>query len=138
MQKFLRTAMICVCIVACFSSKTLAVEFSNSTIVENEPAYTIQRASGEFSMTISAYKKSIADKEFPLSAGETVRIRATYDPVNASLDFGLLDSSNVFHYINVTTGSIDKTITVPERGNYKLAIRNNSKNSVKVTGFVTY
>ena len=42
------------------------------------------------------------------------------------------------HYINVTTGSIDKTIEIPENGDYTLAIRNNSSKSVKVTGVVRY
>ena len=54
------------------------------------------------------------------------------------MDFGLLDSDGVYHYINVTTGSIDKTIEVPENGSYTLVIRNNSSKSVKVTGIVRY
>lgn len=41
-------------------------------------------------------------------------------------------------FINVTTGSIDKTIEIPENGDYTLAIRNNSSKSVKVTGVVRY
>ena len=73
-----------------------------------------------------------------IKAGETVRIRANYSPENASLDFGLVDSNEKFHYINVTTGSIDKTIEIPENGDYTLAIRNNSSKSVKVTGDVRY
>lgn len=44
----------------------------------------------------------------------------------------------IFAYINVTTGSIDKTIEIPENGDYTLAIRNNSSKSVKVTGVVRY
>ena len=54
------------------------------------------------------------------------------------MDFGLVDSEGIFHYVNVTTGSIDKTIEVPENGNYVFAIRNNSESTVKVSGFVTY
>lgn len=79
-----------------------------------------------------------ADTSFTMSAGETVWIRANYSPENASLDFGLVDSNEKFHYINVTTGSIDKTIEIPENGDYTLAIRNNSSKSVKVTGDVRY
>ena len=63
---------------------------------------------------------------------------SNYSPENASLDFGLVDSNEKFHYINVTTGSIDKTIEIPENGDYTLAIRNNSSKSVKVTGVVRY
>lgn len=69
---------------------------------------------------------------------KAIWIRANYSPENASLDFGLVDSNEKFHYINVTTGSIDKTIEIPENGSYTLVIRNNSSKSVKVTGTVTY
>ena len=51
---------------------------------------------------------------------------------------GLVDSEGIFHYINVTTGSIDKTIEVPENGSYTLMIRNNSSKTVVVTGIVRY
>lgn len=88
--------------------------------------------------TIKANGTVVADTSFTMSAGETVRIRANYSPENASLDFGLVDSNEKFHYINVTTGSIDKTIEIPENGSYTLVIRNNSSKSVKVTGIVTY
>lgn len=89
-------------------------------------------------MPIEANGTVLADTSFTMSAGETVRIRANYSPKNASLDFGLVDSNEKFHYINVTTGSIDKTIEIPENGSYTLVIRNNSSKSVKVTGTVTY
>ncbi len=54
------------------------------------------------------------------------------------MDFGLVDPNGVFHFFNVTDGSVDKTIQVNENGNYKLAVRNNSDQTVKVTGFVRY
>ena len=80
----------------------------------------------------------LVDTSFTMSAGETVRIRASYSPENASMDFGLVDSEGVYHYINTKTGNIDKTIEIPENGDYTLAIRNNSNTSVKVTGIVRY
>ena len=98
----------------------------------------ITRATGNLDWTIKANGTVVADTSFTMSAGETVRIRANYSPENASLDFGLVDSNEKFHYINVTTGSIDKTIEIPENGSYTLVIRNNLSKSVKVTGIVTY
>lgn len=74
---------------------------------------------------------------FPLEAGETVRINASYSP-DASVDFGLIDSDGRFHYLNVTNGSIDKTIRIEERGNYTFAARNNSSKTVSVSGYVSY
>ncbi len=100
-------------------------------------AISTTRASGEFEMTVSAKTKAIADSSFPLEAGETVRIKASYSP-DGSVDFGLVDEEGIFHYINVKNGSIDKTIKVSERGNYKFQVRNNSSVAVKVCGFVRY
>lgn len=95
-------------------------------------------ASGSFNMSISPYGQSEANKTFPLEAGETVSISAVYSPDDASMDFGLLDPDGVFHYFNVTDGHVDKTIRVSERGNYTLAVRNNSGQTVSVSGFVKY
>lgn len=116
-----------------------AVDESNVVSKEYETTGTaITRATGNLDWTIKANGTVVADTSFTMSAGETVRIRANYSPENASLDFGLVDSNEKFHYINVTTGSIDKTIEIPENGDYTLAIRNNSSKSVKVTGDVRY
>ena len=89
-------------------------------------------------MSVSPNGKSQADKTFPLEAGETVRIYATYSPDDASVDFGLIDPDGIFHYFNVTDGTIDKTIEIAERGNYRLAVKNNSSKTVKISGFVKY
>lgn len=139
MRKFLCIVMACVSVIGCLCINAGAV--GRMDIVSEgyeEKADTITRATGSFSMSIGPYKKTAADTAFPLSARETVRIRATYEPEDASMDFGLIDPDGVFHYINVTTGSIDETIEVPDSGNYTLGIRNNSGNTVKVSGFVRY
>lgn len=73
-----------------------------------------------------------------MEAGETVTIKAAYTPMDASVDVGLVDSDGAFHYFNVKNGSIDKTIRIETRGNYKLAIRNNSGNVISVSGYVKY
>lgn len=96
------------------------------------------RATGSFSMSIAAKTKTLAENSFSLAAGETVTIKASYIPFDASVDFGLVDSDGVFHYFNITDGSIDKTILIEETGKYTLQIRNNSNGEVKVSGFVNY
>ncbi len=136
MRKMMCLAMISVSIMGCLcmNAGALNVSNSNSTSVED----MVMRASGSFNMSVGAYRRTVADTAFPLAAGETVHIRANYAPEDASMDFGVIDPDGIFHYINVTTGSIDVTIEVPESGNYTLAIRNNSGNTVKVSGFVRY
>ena len=96
------------------------------------------RASGALDVTIPAGTTVSADESFPLESGETVTINCSYSPASASMDFGLLDSDGSFHYLNVTNGSINRSIRVSERGSYTLAIRNNSSSSVRVVGFVNY
>ena len=98
----------------------------------------IGRATNSFNMSIKAYGKGKANTAFPLEAGETVRIKASYTPFSAGVDFGLIDADGVFHYINVTNGSSDETIEIEERGKYTFAVRNNSGSTVKLSGFVKY
>ena len=97
-----------------------------------------ERASGSFNMTVPAKSILRADKSFPLEAGETVTIKATYSPFSASVDFGLVDGNGKFHYLTVSNGTFDKTIKVDTRGNYVFAVRNNSSQSISVSGYVKY
>ena len=99
---------------------------------------SLERASGSFNMTVPAKSILRADKSFPLEAGETVTIKATYSPFSASVDFGLVDSDGIFHYLRASGGTFDKTIKIEERGNYTFAVRNNSSSSVSVSGYVNY
>lgn len=95
-------------------------------------------ATGQLNLSIAPKTKVSADTSFPMAAGETVTIKASYTPFSASVDFGLVDSDGYFHYINVTNGSINKTIRIEETGNYTLRIRNNSDSTVNVSGCVNY
>lgn len=106
--------------------KTFSMDFANT------------RATGSFDMTVPAKTKVLANSSFPLAAGETVTIKASYAPFSASVDFGLVAPSGVFYYFNVTGGSIDKTMQVSENGNYILQVRNNSSGEVDVSGYVNY
>lgn len=139
MRRFLCMVMTGIMAIGCLCTSAGAIEGFNSVSGEYVTAETaITRATGNFNITIKANSKMKADTAFSLAAGETVRIRANYSPEDASLDFGLVDSEGVFHYINVMTGSIDKTIEIPENGSYTLMIRNNSSKAVVVTGIVRY
>lgn len=95
-------------------------------------------ATNSFNVRIPAKTRVQPNMSFSLMAGETVTIKASYAPFDASVDFGLVDSNGVFYYFNMTTGSIDKTIEISISGNYVLQIRNNSNGEVRVSGFVNY
>lgn len=139
MRRFFGVFLACVSMIGCLCMNATAFDASIDVPETNDTVeVAAMRATGAFNMTVGAYRKTAADKDLPLAAGETVNIRANYEPEDASMDFGLVDPDGVFHYVNVTTGSINKTIKVPENGNYTLAIRNNSGVSVEVSGFVKY
>jgi len=96
------------------------------------------RASGKFDITVTAGKLKPAKTGFPMAAGETVTINATYSPSSADIDFGLIDKNGTFHYLKGENGAFNKKIEIPEKGTYTFAVRNNSDVSVNVTGFVKY
>ena len=74
----------------------------------------------------------------PFAKGDTITFDCTYSPKSASLDFGIIDSDGVFHYLECTSGSIYKSIKIDEADRYTLAIRNNASYAVTVTGTVRY
>lgn len=130
-----------VCLVCLALTGTLCT--SAGAVPQEENLFTVKteissRASGSFNMSIPARTKAVADSDFPLAAGETVTIKASYSPFSASVDFGIVAPNGKFYYFNVTDGSIDETIEVDESGNYTLQEKNNSSETVRVSGFVNY
>lgn len=143
MKKDLKKIIAMVAIVSCFCVNAVAVEFEmkNNNFTSNETwveITSVSRASGSFDVSVAAHARAKGDTDFPLAAGETVRIYATYSPESASVDFGLVDPDGVFHYVSAENGSVDTTFEIPESGNYRLGIKNNSGQTIKVSGFVRY
>lgn len=103
-----------------------------------EPPVSIERAIGNFSVAVSSGKSKKIGSSFYAEAGEIVTINASYTPRSASVDFGLTDSNNKFHFINVTSGSINSGIEITQRGEYTLTVRNNATTSIDVSGYIDY
>lgn len=95
-------------------------------------------ATGKFTVTVQAGKEERAKTSFPLEAGEIVTINATYSPLDADVDFGLVDEEGTFYHLPGKNGSFSKSIEISVRGNYTFAVRNNSSVAVGVTGYVNY
>ena len=125
--------IVCVLSVACFGTNVEAVDSG-----AQEPEIFASRASGRFSMDIPGGALVTADQDFPMEAGETVTIKASYSPFDASVDFGLIDSDGSFHYFNTNEGNLNETIKIKRKGYYTLAVRNNSPNTISVSGYVSY
>lgn len=117
-----------------------AVEVENTTALDSSIVFNLgkQRATVSFSTEIPAHRKAMANSSFPLVAGETITIKASYAPFDASVDFGVIAPDGKFYYFNVTGGSIDRTLIVDQSGDYTFQMRNNSGGKIKVSGFVNY
>ena len=138
LKRFFCVVLVCMLFVGLVGMPVGATELED-TVSENAMLnFMLSRATGSFNMTIPAKTKLSASTSFPLAAGETVTIKASYSPFSAIVDFGLIAPNGVYYYFNVTDGSIDKTIQVPESGDYTLQIRNNADIEVEVAGFVNY
>lgn len=133
MKRFFCMVLACIAVVGCLSVNAGAV-----ADVEEETSAVIVRATNRFSADIPGDSLYTNDKSFPLSAGETITISATYTPRSASVDFGFIAPDGLFYSVSGKNGSVDKTIQVSQRGDYTLAIRNNSSNTISVSGFVNY
>lgn len=125
--------LACVLTMSC-----LCINSSAAEGVSQEIGVTIARASGKFSMDVPGNTAIKADSSFPLEVGEKVTIKASYSPFSANVDFGLIAPDGLFYYVNVSDGSVNQTIEVTQRGFYTFAVRNNSKNSISVSGYINY
>lgn len=109
-----------------------------SVTAADVPSNALPRATGNFNITVKPGVTAKRTTKLSLEAGEEVTIRAVYTPDTASVDVGLIDSNNIFHYEPVEDGVIDITIAVETRGNYTFAIRNNGSVEISVSGYVNY
>lgn len=137
MKKILSFVLACMLSVSCFAVNANA--FSEESIGSKVSMVDMlgTRASGSFSVNVSADSIVGDRRELSLNKGETVQITATYSP-SGSVDFGLIDSDGVFHYVNATNGSIDKSIEITKSGTYIFAVRNNTSQEIKVSGYIKY
>ena len=123
-----------VMMLSCFGVNVSAAE----ECLGAEETISVVRATGKFDMEVRANRTVKAGSSFPLEVGEVVTIKATYSPFSASVDFGLIAPDGLFYGLNTTTGSFDRSIEVTQRGHYYPAVRNNSSQTISVSGYVNY
>lgn len=133
MKRFICVVLMLIAITSCFGVSAAAAWTD-----DGRDASVATRASGKFSMEVAANKTVKAKTSFPLEVGEVVTIKASYSPFNASVDFGLIAPDGLFYGINTTTGVFDGAIRVNQRGYFYLAVRNNSSETIDVSGYVNY
>ena len=132
LKNFFCVLLTLIVLISCFGVSAAAASSPSS----DAPITVL--ATGKFSMDVPGNTAVKAGCSFPMEVGEVVPIKATYSPFSASVDFGLIAPDGLFYGLNTTTGSFDKAIEVNQRGYYTLAVRNNSSETIKVSGFVNY
>lgn len=138
MKRMLCMVLCCVLLVGVIAFPANAAEIQTTTLEISYDDFISPCATGSFNWTIPAKTNATGDIVFPLAAGETVTIKASYSPFSASVDFGVIAPNGNYYGFNITSGSIDKTIRVSESGDYIFQIRNNSNTEIEVSGFVNY
>lgn len=112
-----------------------AEEYTNAVEKNHTELYAL-RATGHFNFSVKEHGTYYIANVLSLEAGDTVRINATYSPAGASIYIGLVDENGKFYYARATNGQLDITLEIEERGNYRLAVVNNSANIVSIWGYV--
>lgn len=133
MKKAFCLLLVLAAVVSCFGVNAVAVEATPC-----DDSFLEIRATGKFNMEVPAHSAVKANSSFPLEVGEVVTIKATYSPFSASVDFGLIAPDGLFYGLNANDGSFDGAIEVNQRGHYYLAVRNNSSETIDVSGYVNY
>lgn len=137
-SKFIRVTLVYTVAAAtiCFCSNVNAVSSRLDQATDFE--IQMQRAYGNFSMTVPKNSTVKTRENFKMSKGETVQIDATYSPKSADVNFGIIDSDGKFVFGSGTNGNYSDTFQIEKSGNYRVAIENNSSDDVEVSGFVYY
>ncbi len=126
-----------ICLIGCICINASAAS-ADSFDKNSQARENLQRATVSFDVDIDPYTRAKGETSFPMEAGEMIRIYGTYSPADSSVDFGLVDSDGIFHYVSAEEGIIDETFEIPERGEYWLGVENNSGKTVSISGFVRY
>ena len=96
------------------------------------------RATQRIDADIAAGKTVKDVTAYPLEVGDIVTMNLTFSPPEADMDFGLIAPDKKFYSFKGADGTFKENIQVSMTGIYYLAIRNNSRNTVSVMGFVYY
>ena len=96
------------------------------------------QATNTINWDISSKSTTTGSTSMSMESGETITLNVSISPSSASIDVGILQPDGSFRYVNTTSGSVNHTFDISDRGQYKVRIRNNSSSTVSVSGFVNY
>lgn len=96
------------------------------------------QATNTINWDISSKSTTTGSTSMSMESGETITLNVSISPSSASVDVGILQPDGSFRYVNTTSGSVNHTFDISDRGQYKVRIRNNSSSTVSISGFVNY
>lgn len=128
--------LICIVLIiaAIMCSSPVSTMAAGGNSSDNAGVYATRSIRFDIQPNAGAVSSSI----MPLEVGETVVITAGYTPFSASLEVGIVDSNGQFYYTTFTGGNVDLEIVITKRGDYRLAVYNNSSTLVSLSGYVNY
>ena len=147
MKRFLCMLLMCATAISFLSAPVKAADIETVWLedlkwewVDLECCKTdiVLQTTDSISRTISPHSIGYVVSSQFFQTGTTITFNCSYSPSSASMDFGVIDSNSRFYYINVKGGSINQAIRISQGGNYQVAVRNNSSDTVYIAGFVSY
>lgn len=142
---FLAGILILGCVGTVFATEKQVVSMSDLVCeeIDNDQVEFINmflatRATQRIDADIAAGKTVKDVTAYPLEVGDIVTMNLTFSPPEADMDFGLIAPDKKFYSFKGADGTFKENIQVSMTGTYYLAIRNNSRNTVSVVGFVYY
>lgn len=153
MKKLLCVLFTCIVAANCLPASANAAEFSVKDVVWQDDLEweqvdlsavkylerdALSRSNVAADGSYSEYSIYTVTSYVYFQARRTVTFNCSYSPSSASMDFGVLTPDGRFYFINVKGGSINQALEISQAGNYAVAIRNNSSQTVRVVGFVEY
>lgn len=106
-----------------------------SGFTQDEGDILLSLATGSINTMVSPLSTKTI-RQISLQSGSVITLNCSCSSLSASMDFGVIDTSGRFYFINVKEGSINRAIEIGQAGTYQVAVRNNSSQTVRVVGFV--
>ncbi len=125
-------------LLGCIAAAGILVPRAEAASVEADVIKIVERAASRFRVNVLEDELCVASSSFFMEAEQSVTINASYSPQSASVDFGLIGPDGRFYHQNAKNGTISAAFDIKERGEYTLAVRNNSPYEISVSGYVNY
>lgn len=118
-------------------TENLEWELIDLSVITRDKDIFLPLSTNSINTSISPFStKSV--RQISLGSKRVITFNCSYSPSTANVDFGVIDTSGRFYFINVKEGSINQALGISQAGTYQVAIRNNSSQTVRVVGFVDY